>query len=131
MTFEKIYQLLKTHRTVTLITADSAALIISFLYKVFKQEQDGFIANTIAEKDLIEKLSDYLYNLNRGTLYRILIIFFNPCLASFRIRFLDQGVSPISDVSDISIPLSEFSVFNCVCRKVLVTENLFTVEIKI
>jgi hypothetical protein len=65
MTFEKIYQLLKTHRTVTLITADNAALIISFLYKVFKQEQDGFIANTIAEKDLIEKLSDYLYNLNR------------------------------------------------------------------
>lgn len=49
MTFEKIYQLLKTHRAVTLITADNAALIISFLYKVFKQEQDGFIANTIAE----------------------------------------------------------------------------------
>ena len=65
MTFEKIYQLLKTHRTVTLITADNAALIISFLYKTFKQEQDGFINNTIPEKDLIEKLSDYLYNLNR------------------------------------------------------------------
>lgn len=65
MTFEKIYQLLKTHRTVTLITADNAALIISFLFKSFKQEQDGFITDTIAEKDLTERLSDYLYNLNK------------------------------------------------------------------
>jgi len=65
MTFEKIYQLLKTHRTVTLITADSAALIISFLFKSFKQNPNGFKAETIAEKDLAEQLADYLYILNK------------------------------------------------------------------
>jgi hypothetical protein len=65
MTFDKIYQLLKTHRTVTLITADSAALIISFLFKSFKQNQNGFKTDTISEKDLTEQLSDYLYLLNK------------------------------------------------------------------
>lgn len=65
MTFEKIYQLLKTHRTVTLITADNAALIISFLFKSFKQNQNGFNTGIISEKDLTEQLSDYLYFLNK------------------------------------------------------------------
>jgi len=65
MTFDKIYQLLKTHRTVTLITADNAALIISFLFKSFKQNQNGFKTDTISEKELTEFLSDYLYFLNK------------------------------------------------------------------
>jgi len=65
MTFSTIYQLLKTHRTVTLITADSAALIISFLFKSFKQNPNGFKSETISEKDLTEQLSDYLYILNK------------------------------------------------------------------
>lgn len=64
MTFEKIYQLLKTHRTVTLITADNAALIISFLFRSFKQNSNGFKTDAISEKDLTEQLSDYLYVLN-------------------------------------------------------------------
>ncbi len=65
MTFEKIYQLLKTHRTVTLISADHASLIISFLFKSFKHNSNGFKIDTITEKELIELLSDYLYILNK------------------------------------------------------------------
>jgi len=65
MTFEKIYQLLKSHRTVTLITADNAALIISFLFKSYKQNQNGFKTDTISEKELAEFLSDYLYFINK------------------------------------------------------------------
>jgi hypothetical protein len=65
MTFEKIYQLLKAHRTVTLITADNAALIISFLFRAFKQNQNGFKTDSISEKELTDLLSDYLYILNR------------------------------------------------------------------
>jgi hypothetical protein len=65
MTFEKINQLLKTHRTVTLITADSAALIISFLFRSFKQNPNGFKSDTVSEKDLTDQLTDYLYQLNR------------------------------------------------------------------
>jgi len=65
VTFNTIYQLLKTHRTVTLITADSAALIISFLFKSFKQNPNGFKTETISEKDLTEQLADYLYILNK------------------------------------------------------------------
>ncbi|MDP3244086.1 MAG: DUF3375 domain-containing protein [bacterium] len=65
MTFEKIYQLLKSHRTVTLITADNAALIISFLFRSFKQNQSGFKTDTISEKELTDLLSDYLYILNK------------------------------------------------------------------
>src|SRR6187401_1188945 len=65
MTFDTIYQLLKTHRTVTLITADSAALIISFLFKSFKQNPNGFKTDSISEKDLTDQLSEYLYILNK------------------------------------------------------------------
>lgn len=65
MTFEKIYQLLKSHRTVTLITADNAALIISFLFKSFKQNQNAFKTDTISDKELTELLSDFLYFLNK------------------------------------------------------------------
>lgn len=65
MTFNAIYQLLKTHRTVTLITADNAALIISFLFKSFKQNPQGFKSATISEKELTEQLADYLYILNK------------------------------------------------------------------
>src|SRR5438105_3496226 len=65
MTFEKIYQLLKSHRTVTLITADNAALIISFLFRSFKQNQNGFKTDAISEKEISDLLSDYLYILNK------------------------------------------------------------------
>lgn len=65
MTFDKIYQLLKTHRTVTLITADNAALIISFLFRSFKQNPNGFKADVIFEKELTNQLSDYLFILNK------------------------------------------------------------------
>jgi hypothetical protein len=65
MTFEKISQLLKTHRTVTLLTADNAALIVSFLFRAFKQNSNGLKADAISEKDLTELLSDHLYILNR------------------------------------------------------------------
>ncbi|HEX5154669.1 MAG TPA: DUF3375 domain-containing protein [Parafilimonas sp.] len=57
--------MLKTHRTVTLITADNAALIISFLFKSFKQNSNGFRADIISEKDLTDQLSDYLYIINK------------------------------------------------------------------
>jgi hypothetical protein len=39
--------------------------IISFLFKAFKQEQDGFITDKVTDKDLTEKLSDYLYAINK------------------------------------------------------------------
>lgn len=65
MTFEKINQLLKNHRTVTLIVADNAALIISFLFKSFKQNHDGLNSEAIPEKQLIDLLEDYLYILNK------------------------------------------------------------------
>ncbi|HTF17800.1 MAG TPA: DUF3375 domain-containing protein [Chryseolinea sp.] len=64
MTYEKITQLLRTHRTVTLIAADNAPLIISFLFKTFKQSNDGLKSDAIAEKDLTSSLTDYLYFLN-------------------------------------------------------------------
>jgi hypothetical protein len=68
MTFEKLYQLLKSNTTVKLITAEHASLIISFLFKAFKQNQNGFQADAISEKDLAEQLSDYLYPLNKDEL---------------------------------------------------------------
>ncbi|HZG00026.1 MAG TPA: DUF3375 family protein, partial [Chitinophagales bacterium] len=65
MTFESISQLLKTHRSVSLIVADNAALILSFLHRTFKQHQSGFKADAIPEKDLANQLYDYLYSLNK------------------------------------------------------------------
>lgn len=64
MTFEKIYQLLKTNTTVKLITADNAPLIISFLFKAFKQNQDSGLTGAITERDLITLLTDHLYVIN-------------------------------------------------------------------
>lgn len=64
MTHDKITQLLRTHRTVTLIAADNAPLIISFLFKSFKQNNEGVRSEVINEKDLTSSLSDYLYFLN-------------------------------------------------------------------
>jgi len=57
MTFEKIYQLLNANTTVKLITATNAPLIISFLFKSFKQNN----LITISERDLTTLLSDHLY----------------------------------------------------------------------
>jgi len=41
-----------------------------------------------------------------------------------RTRFLDQHISPIVGVTDMSLTLSEFSNIEFQCNKVLVTENL-------
>ncbi|MDR0863719.1 MAG: DUF3375 domain-containing protein [Candidatus Symbiothrix sp.] len=60
MTFEKINQLLKINTTVKMITADNAPLVIGFLFKSFKQEQDNLISNSIIERDLVSNLTDYL-----------------------------------------------------------------------
>lgn len=65
MTFDKIYQLLKSNTTVKLITADNAPLIIGFLFKSFKQSQGGTISNTIIERDLVTLLTDYLFTVNQ------------------------------------------------------------------
>jgi hypothetical protein len=65
MTFDKIYQLLKSNTTVKLITADNAPLIIGFLFKSFKQSQGSAISNTIIERDLITLLTDYLFTVNQ------------------------------------------------------------------
>ncbi|MDR1883575.1 MAG: DUF3375 domain-containing protein [Prevotella sp.] len=65
MTFEKINQLLKTHTTVKMITAGNAPLIIGFLFKSFKQEQDNLTSNSIIERDLVSNLTDYLYVINQ------------------------------------------------------------------
>ncbi len=64
MTFEKILQLLKTNTTVKLITADNAALIISFLFNSFKQNS-GIKMDNISEKDLTALLADSLYSINK------------------------------------------------------------------
>lgn len=61
MTFNKIDQLLKANTTVKLIKADSAPLIISFLFNSFKQSN----RITVTEKDLITLLTDYLYVINK------------------------------------------------------------------
>lgn len=65
MTFEKIYQLLKSNTTVKLITASNAPLIIGFLFKSFKQSQGNTISNTIIERDLVTLLTDYLFTINQ------------------------------------------------------------------
>ncbi|GHV25867.1 hypothetical protein FACS1894176_05440 [Bacteroidia bacterium] len=65
MTFEKIYQLLKRNTTVKMITADNAPLIIAFLFKSFKQEQDNFVSNYLTERELTSNLTDYLYVINQ------------------------------------------------------------------
>jgi len=65
MTFEKTYQLLKLNTTVKLITADNAPLIISFLFKSFKQNQSNTISNNILERDLVTLLTDFLFVVNQ------------------------------------------------------------------
>lgn len=65
MTFEKIYQLLKLNTTVKLITADNAPLIISFLFKSFKQNQNSTASNTILEKNLVALLTDFIFVINQ------------------------------------------------------------------
>jgi hypothetical protein len=65
MTFEKIYQLLKLNTTVKLITADNAPLIISFLFKSFKQNQSNTVSNTVLERDLVTLLTDFLFVVNQ------------------------------------------------------------------
>lgn len=40
-----------------------------------------------------------------------------------RIRFLDDGLTPVSGWTDISLPWSDFHRMNCPCKCVLITEN--------
>ncbi|MDR0603498.1 MAG: DUF3375 domain-containing protein [Bacteroidales bacterium] len=65
MTFEKINQLLKMNTTVKMITVDNAPLIIGFLFKSFKQEQNNVVFSTIQEGELTSLLTDYLFVVNR------------------------------------------------------------------
>src|ERR1035437_141182 len=65
MTVDKIAQLFKSNTTVKLITAENSPLIISFLFKSFKQNQSSFTIDTISEKELVDMLSEYLYILNK------------------------------------------------------------------
>jgi hypothetical protein len=79
-----------------------------------------------ANKQLMQSLLEFLipksinYSENRFEL-RFNLKYAEPLI---RIRFLDQETSPLSEVSDMSLPLSEFSVFKCICKNVLVTENI-------
>jgi len=66
MTFEKINQLVRMNTTVKMITADNAPLIISFLFKSFKQAQNNFVFNSIAERNLVSLLDDFLFVINQG-----------------------------------------------------------------
>lgn len=61
MNFEKIYQLLNSNTTVKLITANNAALVISFLFKSFKQNN----LITIPEKELTSILSGHLFAISQ------------------------------------------------------------------
>jgi hypothetical protein len=70
MTFEKINQLLRMNTTVKMITVDNAPLIIGFLFKTFKQEQNSSVSNAKQERTLISLLTDYLFAVNKEeTLY--------------------------------------------------------------
>lgn len=64
MTYEEIGQLLKNHTSIRLLKADNAPLIISFLFKVFKEGTSNQEEGGILEKELINQLSDVLYVLN-------------------------------------------------------------------
>lgn len=64
MTFDEIQQLLKVNTTIKLITAGNAALVISFLFRTFKQNQSSLKADVIPEKELVNDLTDTLYLLN-------------------------------------------------------------------
>jgi hypothetical protein len=79
-----------------------------------------------ANKPLIQSLLEFLIpnNINRemGNFeLRFNLKYAEPLI---RIRFLDKEISPLSEVSDMSLPLSELSDFELSCEKVLVTENL-------
>lgn len=41
-----------------------------------------------------------------------------------RMRFLDAAISPLLNVTDVSLPLSEFHRFKCECKNIVVAENL-------
>jgi hypothetical protein len=80
----------------------------------------------LENKAIIQSLLEYLipehinYNESRFEL-RFNLKYAEPLI---RVRFLDNNISPLDGVSDISLPLSEFSVFECDCSNVFITENL-------
>lgn len=61
MEYEYIKNLKDSNPALRLFKVDNSPLIISFLFQTFKRENK----NTIKESELENKLSDYLYNLNR------------------------------------------------------------------
>jgi len=69
MDFLQISSLLENHTTAKLIRATNASLIISFLFKAFKTTNINLNADTIQEKNLIEDLSDYLYQIEKEKTY--------------------------------------------------------------
>lgn len=64
MTYDDINQLLKNHTSIRLLKADNAPLIVSFLFKLFKEESLTQEEGGILEKELINQLADTLYVLN-------------------------------------------------------------------
>ncbi len=69
MNFLDINSLLENHTTVKLIRARNASLIISFLFKAFKTTNPNLNAETIEEKNLVEELVDYLYQIEKEEVY--------------------------------------------------------------
>ncbi len=65
MDFLEISSLLENHSTVKLIRATNASLIISFLFKSFKTQNPNLNRDTIEEKNILEGLSDFLYQINK------------------------------------------------------------------
>lgn len=50
MNFDRINQLLRSNTTVKLITADNAALIISFLFKSFKNNPNNICESRVENR---------------------------------------------------------------------------------
>ncbi len=63
MTYEDIYQLFKSNTAIRLVTADTAPLILSFLFKMFKA-QNSVMTDAVHERELHNHLVDFLYQVN-------------------------------------------------------------------
>lgn len=63
MIYENIHQLFKSNTAVKLITADTAPLILSFLFKMFKA-QNNTVTDTVPEREMQHQLVDFLYRIN-------------------------------------------------------------------
>lgn len=62
MNYDSIYNLLRTNITIKLLNADNAPLIISFIYRTFKEKN----RQSLPEVEIISILDDHLYFLNQS-----------------------------------------------------------------